>query len=639
MKKIALVMDGWKRFFTYAWPSGILQRIKETGEEVNLYIFNSSGDWSMDEDYNVGEYNIYNLPDFADFDGIILDINNIRYADVGTKVIEAVKQSGRPAISIANIIDDFYYVGIDNYAAMQEMIAHLHRKHDCKRFWFIMGPEDNYENNIRAQALKDYLFVNGIPYQNEDFYYESYEFKCGYHGFNQLLQTHDEAPDAIICANDNIAVGVCEAATEKGYRIPVDFCVSGFDNFDKASYFTPQISTVGHIREEVGYCCADVLIRLWAGEHVPRFNHTQAECIYWESCGCQSKLEIDIRKHIKDHILYELETSAFEEQVIALEYELLNCKSVREMSNLIPKCIPSMRCDAMYLVLDDHMNDFRRQKDYYNQRLIHDESFHVQGYPKRMNIEFIYENGKSVNCDGRSIDSLFPTFDYDKGGTDFLFMPLHFRNKTVGYFVIRNAVYLMEKQYLFKVMTVLTSAMENLHEKEKLEYMNQVLADMSIKDAMTGLYNRLGYQQLACRLFEQRKHEKKNLLIMFVDMDRLKMINDEFGHEYGDTSLKIIARAIQKCCSMDSIPIRMGGDEFLVLYNMMSEEETDRIVKQIRAEVDAEAAMKKLPFELTFSVGCIKTDMDDDKDLDAYVREADEIMYEEKNLKKANRTC
>lgn len=639
MKKIALVMDGWKRFFTYAWPSGILQRIKETGEDVNLYIFNSSGDWSMDEDYNVGEYNIYNLPDFTDFDGIILDINNIRYADVGMKVIEAVKQSGKPAISIANIVDGFYYVGIDNYAAMQEMIAHLHRKHECKRFWFIMGPKDNYENNIRAQALKDYLLVNDIAYQDKDFYYESYEFNCGYHGFLHMLETHDEVPDAIICANDNIAVGVCEAATEKGYRIPVDFRVSGFDNFDKASYFTPQISTVEHIREEVGYCCADVLIRLWAGKHVPRFNHTQSECIYWESCGCQSKQEIDIRKHMKDHILYELETSAFEEQVIALEYELLNCKSVREMSKLIPKCIPSMRCDAMYLVVDEHINDFKKKKDYYSQRLINDESFHIQGYPEKMNIEFIYEDGQIVNCDGKSIDSLFPTFDYDKGGTDFLFMPLHFRNKTVGYFVIRNAVYLMEKQYLFKVMTVLTSAMENLHEKEKLEYMNQVLADMSIKDAMTGLYNRLGYQQLACRLFEQRKREKKNLLIMFVDMDRLKIINDEYGHEYGDISLKIIARAIQKCCSMDSIPIRMGGDEFLVLYNMMDEGENDRIVKQMREEVEGEAAMKKLPFELTFSVGCIKTDMNADKDLDAYVREADEVMYGEKNLKKANRTC
>lgn len=50
MKKIALIMDGWKRWFTFAWPAGILQRIRQTGEEVSLYIFNSSGGWSCDED-------------------------------------------------------------------------------------------------------------------------------------------------------------------------------------------------------------------------------------------------------------------------------------------------------------------------------------------------------------------------------------------------------------------------------------------------------------------------------------------------------------------------------------------------------------------------------------------------------------
>ena len=47
MKKIALLMYGWKRYFTYAWPSGIMRRLRETEEKVNLYMFNSSGNWSV----------------------------------------------------------------------------------------------------------------------------------------------------------------------------------------------------------------------------------------------------------------------------------------------------------------------------------------------------------------------------------------------------------------------------------------------------------------------------------------------------------------------------------------------------------------------------------------------------------------
>ena len=72
MRKIALIMDEWKRCFTFAWPSGILQRINEAGEDINLYIFSSSGNWSLDQDYNIGEYNIHRLPDFHEFDGIII---------------------------------------------------------------------------------------------------------------------------------------------------------------------------------------------------------------------------------------------------------------------------------------------------------------------------------------------------------------------------------------------------------------------------------------------------------------------------------------------------------------------------------------------------------------------------------------
>lgn len=46
MRKIAMIMDGWQRSFTYAWPAGVLERIRKTNEEINLYIFNSFGDWT-----------------------------------------------------------------------------------------------------------------------------------------------------------------------------------------------------------------------------------------------------------------------------------------------------------------------------------------------------------------------------------------------------------------------------------------------------------------------------------------------------------------------------------------------------------------------------------------------------------------
>lgn len=637
MKKIALIMDGWKRFFTYAWPAGVLQRIRETNEEINLYIFNSSGDWSRDEDYNVGEYNIYRLPDFNDFDGIIADLNNIHYPEARDYVIASAKATGKPVISIANDIEDFYYVGIDNYAAMQEVITHLYETHNCKRFWFVMGPDDNYENCKRAEALRDFMEAHSLAWERKDFYFDSYEYKGGVNGFKQLMAEHDSLPDAIICANDNIAVGVCEEAAKCGYHAPKDFLITGFDDFDKASYYSPHITTVSHIREEVGYLSADILIRLWQGEKVPRFNYTGHRCIFWESCGCKADIQVDQAEHSREQIIYGIETDEFEEQVLSLEYELLRCETVREMSQWIPKCIPAMRCDAMYLIIDEHMNDFRQLKDYYDRHMIEDEEFCVHGYPKEMRVEFAYENGAIQEQEDKMISGLFPMFETAEGGKDFLFLPLHFRERTVGYFVIRNAVYLMEKQYLFQVLNVLTSAMENLHKKEKLGYLNQVLSDLYVKDAMTGMYNRLGYQKLACRMFEDKRKKKENLSIVFIDMDRLKYINDNFGHIHGDWAIKTIASTILKYIPEGSIAVRTGGDEFLIILKKEEAAELDTMVAHIRKEIKERSSEMNLPFPLTISAGCIHTDMTTEKGLDDYVREADEIMYREKVAKNANR--
>lgn len=638
MRRIALVMDGWKRFFTYAWPSGILQRLHETCEEANLYIFNSSGDWSRDIDYNVGEYNIYRLPDLNDFDGIVLDLNNIRYSSVREYIITAAKKTGKPVISVANEIEDFYYVGINNYDAIQKIIAHMHEEHNCRKFWFVMGPDDNYENHMRVSGLKDYMTEHGIAFSEQDFYYDSFEYQCGYEGFQKLYELHGSGmiPDAVICANDNIAVGVCEAAAEKGFRIPADFCVSGFDNFDKAGYYSPNITTVGHIREEVGYLCADILIRLWSGEHADRFNYTKTQCIFQESCGCRTKTNVDHIQHAKDQIMYGIETTNFEEQVLSLEYELLQCSTVREMTKLIPACIPSMKCDAMYLVMDKHLDDYKRQNDSLEFHMV-EEELHRTGYPEAMSVEFAYVDGKLLDTAGQTIYSLFSAFDFEKSGTDFLFMPMHFRNRTVGYFVIRNAVYLMEKQYLFQIVNTLTSAMENLHKKEKLEYMNKMLTDLYVRDAMTGLYNHMGYQKLAWELFDTKKKEKENLLIIFVDMDRLKYINDHFGHEQGDEAIRIIAKAILDNCREDSVPVRTGGDEFLIIQNAAEDAGGKDICGRIQKEIAQEAETAQLPYPLTVSIGCVCTDMETDRTLDDYVRQADEIMYAQKMAKKVNR--
>lgn len=636
MRKIALLMDGWQRYFTYAWPAGIMTRIRETDEDVNLYIFNSSGNWSRDEEYNEAEYNIFSLPNLADFDGIILDLNNILHAGIAEHVVERVKQVEVPVIAIGQEIEDYYYVGIDNRRAIREVMEHLAKVHGCRHFWFVMGPEDNYENQKRVEEIRQFLKEKGFAGSASDFYFEAFDYDCGMNGFSSLLRQHKTMPDAIVCANDNIAVGVCEAAKSYGYQIPQDFLVTGFDNFDKASYYKPDISTVSHIREDVGYTCADIFLRLWKGEKLERFHFTKTECIFGGSCGCIRQEKIDEREYLRQQMIYQIETQAFEEEVLSLEYDLIQCRNFGEMIACLTKCMPTMKCDALYLVVDNELNNYKERCG--SLLAGEEEVFCIHGYPDKMKVEFAYRDGKSLELENSRIEGIFPMFDSKIGGRDYLFLPLHFRGRTIGYFVIRNAVYLMEKQYLHEIITTLTNAMENLHKKETLEYMNERLSELYVRDSMSGLYNRMGGMNLANQMFDRAKQKKESLVIMFVDLDRLKYINDNLGHEKGDFAIKAVSGALLRCYDTSAVVIRLGGDEFLVVMEEHQEAGIEKKLARLRADITAQGEAGGLPVPLSVSTGYVITDPNSDKDLGMYINEADDIMYREKTAKKASRT-
>lgn len=283
------------------------------------------------------------------------------------------------------------------------------------------------------------------------------------------------------------------------------------------------------------------------------------------------------------------------------------------------------------------MNEFPKRKGIYDRQLIEDEVFHIEGYPEKMKVEFAYEDGVVVPEKQIVLEKIFPMFEATESGTDFLFMPIHFRNRTVGYFVIKNAVYLMEKQYLFQVVNALNSAMENLHRKEMLEYMNKELAELYVRDPMTSLYNRVGYQKMAVNLFDRMKYENRNMVIMYIDMDRLKYINDEYGHLHGDFAIKTIGSTILKYSPEKSIPVRLGGDEFMVILPEGNTALADKLAEEICTELEMVKTERNLPYPLSVSIGYVCTDMSTEKELDDYLREADEVMYQKKVLRKMNR--
>ncbi len=638
MRRVALIMESWMRYFTYAWPSGILQKIKESNLDVNLYIFNSSANWSDDALYNQGEYNIFRLPDLQEFDGIVLDVNNITDLDVRDTLVEKVRASGVPTVVLGNYFEGLRSVAVDNYRAMQDVMEHLAGHHGCKTFWFIMGPEDNYENQRRLASVRDYVEEHRLQ---GCYYFGDFDCGCGIRGFGELSAQY-ELPEAIVCANDNIAVGVLAAAEKSGLAAPKDFLITGFDDLDKSRYYNPRISTVSHIREELGYAAMDMLQNIWQGQEAETIHYTGTRTIFWDSCGCESDIVIDLKEHLKGNILYGIETEDFEKQLLKLKYSLTRCDTVQEMLERIPQCIPSLRCDELYLVTDKRLYRSIEAVPLTEQMsgLLHEEQFVLQGYPEDMQLTFSYTKDgiRGNNAESTIGNKIFPAFECGEAGVDFLFLPIHFREKCIGYFAIRNAVYLMEKQFLFDIINALTTALENLYSRERLKDMNQVLTRLYNHDPMTMLYNRLDLDKLGSQYLETWHARGKSVYVVYLDLDRLKYINDKFGHDEGDFAIKTTAQIMQRYFPKGSLCFRLGGDEFLALCAGLREEELKAIYDSLQNAMQEAQRQHGCPYELSVSYGYVATDICKDVPLTDYINVADDKMYAFKSTRKKQRT-
>ena len=333
-RKIAIIADGWRRHITYVWIRGCRNYIKEHELDIEISVFHSFGNFSRDEKFNAGEYNIIHLPDLSQFDGIILEVTNMLNQKKRQQIIRIIQESGVPAVSLLEKIPGLYHAGLDNYATMEQMVEHLIVAHSCKTLNYVGGPADSQENLLRRQAYEDVLQRYGIPLENDRIWNESYEVESGVRAFIHFQEKH-LLPDAFVCANENIAVGLCHQAQQEGFKIPADFCVTGFDNFDKASYYRPRITTVSYEREVIAEAAMDLLVQIWGQNTTADCKTVPVQMLFQDSCGCKPEQVRSRSEYIEDRIFQEVREIDLHNEIMELKHNLIECEDYKRWHSIL----------------------------------------------------------------------------------------------------------------------------------------------------------------------------------------------------------------------------------------------------------------------------------------------------------------
>jgi diguanylate cyclase (GGDEF)-like protein/PAS domain S-box-containing protein len=170
----------------------------------------------------------------------------------------------------------------------------------------------------------------------------------------------------------------------------------------------------------------------------------------------------------------------------------------------------------------------------------------------------------------------------------------------------------------------------DITERKRLE---EKLQTMSIMDDLTGLYNRRGFFTLAQQQMKVIERTKKDMLLFFADLDKMKQINDTLGHQEGDKALVEIATILKGVFRESDIIGRVGGDEFVILVIDTTDETREVLMKRLHNYLDDYNRPEGKSYTLSLSIGIAPYDSQKPFSLDELMAQADTLMYEEKRNK------
>jgi diguanylate cyclase (GGDEF)-like protein len=151
---------------------------------------------------------------------------------------------------------------------------------------------------------------------------------------------------------------------------------------------------------------------------------------------------------------------------------------------------------------------------------------------------------------------------------------------------------------------------------------------LALTDVLTGLNNRRGFFVQAEHMFRLARRKHAGCAVIYADIDGLKLVNDQLGHEMGDRLIRDTAAVLRESLRDTDVLARLGGDEFVALA--LEDAHPRLILRRLKKNLHAFNLMQERTYSLSISAGIVQCDPYGDTSLLDYVQQADQEMYAHK---------
>ncbi|MCR5828735.1 MAG: GGDEF domain-containing protein [Lachnospiraceae bacterium] len=619
-KRIAVFGNGWSNeFYKYA-----LEGIKAEADKdnVDVFAFVSYVLWDKSPQ-SLLQLNIIDIVNPEDYDGAILLTNTMNDAEEHKRITEKFKEAGVPLLSVEGKPGGVPCIMTENYNGMHELMEHMAKVHGLKKFVYVHGVEGNVEDNIRyrafCDAIKEYSLTEVGAFDGEFGYSRAYDET------QKWIDKGKELPDVFVCANDHMAIGVMTALYKNGITVPGDVRVTGFDNIDEGKRTFPMLATVSRGWDKMGTRAYTELMRQIDNPY-PEFEMIyDSVFVPSESCGCEAN-EADIKnrmEQVRGGYAEKISRAIFDAFFQEMNLAAGRTGSKEEFPETMGKVFSSYNFlgKNFWLCIEPEIFDLE-DKVY---------THCVKGYSEKLDVIYRKQEGKS--CEPFRFDTreLVPGYVKDPDSSDlFIICPLNYQDFLIGYTVSKNDPTMLYSQEQRRWVYYMENAFMSLRQNIFTLKANRKLQEIAMTDFLTGLYNRTGVEEILFGHIEKQKKKGKSTVLLFADIDRMKLINDNYGHLEGDVAIRATSSALISSCPKGFLMGRYGGDEFIAVGDYDHSEGVEEFCLRITESIKNYVELLHLSFPLSVSVGGKIIEPDTEGTIQDHIGAADRSMYERK---------
>ena len=555
----------------------------------SVAVFNSSLDFYWYQKENKAPRACYRSIIYDLFDAVFIICHSFHDDDLVHDIVRGAQACGVPVFLAGMELPGCYTV-VNNFEdGYKDLIRHVIREHGAKDTYYIAGIKDEPNSEGRLKCWQEVLEEFGLPFNPGMVAYCNYWGKPAVDVVRKLIRSRDKLPDAIFCANDTMAIAVCDTLRENGFQVPGDVIVTGFDGAPAAYMVRPRLTTCCDDPRALAEQILEVLMKVKSGEQPPFILNHAFRPVYSESCGCPSP-----ENDRYDALTVYRRSEALNNHENDLYHTVERLLVQKDPEAFLGMISASILPDS-YICLNKRLLGIWSGIDYVSDAL-EEEMLYI---PYR-------EGEEELAVSDVRLSRIRPPAGQKEGVT--VFNTLHTGSVVCGFYAAHTMDLDRDAQLIKRLSDVLnlvfTIHLGNAHQ----QLLTRQLDDTLYLDSVTGLHNLRGLTRWFGQFSAREDSRRLHLALSVYSIYRYTYIYENYGMNETEEIVRLVANRLTSSNPNALIIARISGDQFVVIDGGESAaalgHAIDRSTADFFSQIESYNSISSRPYYVEVNSGC-----------------------------------